>query len=103
MFSRIKKDVEEGVAKIRWFASLLSERLRIEITVFRLLYKSEELKKNRDELLKRIGEEVYELRGKDRNVYAQKEIAEAVNELERLDPEIRDTLEKASEISRITP
>ncbi len=103
MFSRIKKDVEEGVSKVRWFASLLSERLRIEINIFRLLYKSEELKKKKDELLKTIGEEVYELRGKDRNVYAQKEIAEALNELERLEPEIRDTVEKASEISRITP
>lgn len=100
MFSRIKKDLENALEKLRWFASLLSERIRIEITVFKLLYKSEELKKRRDELLRRIGREVYEHRGKNRNIYARSEVIEAVKELEKLDPEIKETVEKASEISK---
>jgi seryl-tRNA synthetase len=101
MFSRIKKDFESAVKKIKWFSSLLSERIRIEITVFKLLYKSEELKKRRDELMKKIGEEVYRMREKERNIYADKDIKEAIRELETLEPEIKETIEKASEINKI--
>lgn len=103
MFSRIIKDLENGINKLRWFSSLLSERVRIEVAVFKLLYKSEELKKQKDELLRRIGEEVYAMRGKDKNIYANRDIAEAIKELEGLGPEIQENLERASEISRIIP
>ncbi|BCB96891.1 hypothetical protein JZK55_18130 [Dissulfurispira thermophila] len=101
MFNRVKKDFDEAIEKIKWFASLLSERIRVEITVFKLLYKSEELKKRRDELMRKIGEEVYAMRGKDKNIYANKEVIVAIKELETLQPEIQETIEKASEISRI--
>ncbi len=101
MFSRIKKDFDEGIEKIKWFASLLSERLRIEITVFKLLYRSEELKKRRNELMKKIGEEVYAMRGKEKNIYANKEVMNTIKELESLEPEIKETVERASEISKI--
>ncbi|MEW5746563.1 MAG: hypothetical protein AB1805_14120 [Nitrospirota bacterium] len=102
MLSRIKKDFDEGVRKVRWFASLLSERLRIEIAIFKLLYKAEELKKRRDELLKQIGEEVYAMRGKDKNVYANAGVMSAVKELEQLEPEIQETIDRTAEISRLT-
>jgi hypothetical protein len=101
MFKRIKKDLEDGAGKVKWFASLLSERVRIELSVFRLLYETEELRKRRDGLLKHIGEEVYHLRGKEKNVYANKEIAEAIREMEELDPEIKESLDKVSEISKL--
>lgn len=101
MFARVKKDLDQGVEKLKWFSSLLSERVRIEITVFKLLYKAEEMKKQKDDLLKAIGEEVYEHRGQNRNVYARSEIIAAIKELEKLDPEIKENLEKASAISRI--
>lgn len=101
MFSRIKRDLENGIGKVRWFASLLSERVRIELTIFKLLYKSEELKKRRAELLRRIGEEVYRMRGKDKNVYANRDIMSAVKEMESLEPEIKETLDKASEVGKL--
>ena len=101
MFGKVKKDLESGVGKLKWFSSLLSERIRIEITIFKLLYKSEEMKKQRDELLRRIGEEVYVMRGKDKNVYADKEVIDAIREIESLEPELKDTLDRASDISRL--
>ncbi len=101
MLSRVKKDLDSGIEKLKWFSSLMSERVRIEITIFKLLYKSEEMKKQRDKLLRQIGEEVYEMRGKDKNVYANKEVAHAIKELEALEPEIKETAEKASEISKL--
>ncbi|MGD0282669.1 MAG: hypothetical protein ABSB95_09930 [Dissulfurispiraceae bacterium] len=101
MISRVKKDFENGLKKVKWFSALLSERVRIEITIFKLLYKSEELKKKRDDLLRKIGEEVYETRGKEKNVYSNKEVIAAIKSLESIEPEIRETLEKAAEVSKI--
>lgn len=102
MFGRLKRDIEAAIAKIQWFASLLSERMRIEFMVFKLLYKSEELKKQRQELFMSIGEAVYEMRGKDRNIYADTDIAEAIKSLEKLEPEIKETIDRAEEISKVT-
>ncbi len=102
MYTRIKNDLDEGVGKIKWFAGLLSERIRIELTVFRLLYKSEELKKKRDALLRTIGDEVYQMRNNEKGVYLNAEMAEAIKKVEALEPEIKETIERASEISRIT-
>ncbi|MBF0329258.1 MAG: hypothetical protein HQL10_08865 [Nitrospirae bacterium] len=101
MFAQVKKDLEQGVEKIKWFSSLLSDRVRIELEVFKLLYKSEEMKKQKEDLLKTIGEEVYEHRGQNRNIYARSEIITAIKKLEELEPEIKENLEKASAISRI--
>jgi seryl-tRNA synthetase len=102
MYARIKKDLDEGIGKIKWFASLLSERVRIELTVFRLLYKSEELKKKRDALLKQIGEEIYQMHKSDKAIQSSKGILDAINEIDVLEPQIKDAVDKASEISRIT-
>jgi|SRR5208283_2232530 len=101
MLSRVKKDFESGIKKVTWFAKLLSERVRIEVTIFKLLYKSEELQKKRDELLRQMGEEIYEMRDKGKNVYSNKEVLSAIKALESMEPEIRETLEKASELSKL--
>ncbi len=102
MYARIKKDLDEGLGKVKWFAGLLSERVRIELTVFRLLYKSEELKKKRDALLRKIGEEIYLMHKSDRSFQPSKEILDTINEIDALEPQIKETVDKASEISRMT-
>lgn len=101
MLGKVKEDFENGIKKVKWFSELLSERMRIEITIFKLLYKSEELKKKRDELLRRIGEEVYEMRGRDKNVYASEEVIGAIKSLEALAPEIKETLERVADIDKL--
>jgi seryl-tRNA synthetase len=100
MYSRIKNDLEDGIDKIRWFARLLSERVKIELAVFRLTYQSEELKKKRNTLLKSIGEEVYLMRKSEKGIHANREILDALREIESLDPKIKETDDKVSEISR---
>ncbi len=102
MYTSIKKDLDEGIGKIRWFASLLSERVRIELTVFKLLYKSEELKKKRASLLIKIGEEIYHMHKGNRDFQPSKEVMDAINEIDALEPQIKDAIDKASEISRMT-
>jgi len=102
MYARIKNDLDEGVGKIKWFARLLSERVRIELAVFRLTYASEELKKKRDGLLKQIGEEVCRMRKDEKGIHANKYITDALKEIDSLDPRIKETDEKVSDITRIT-
>jgi hypothetical protein len=102
MYARIKSDIEEGFGKIGWFANLLSERVRIEIAVFRLTCQSEEMKKKRNALLRSVGEEVYRMRQSDKGIHANRQILDALKQIEALEPEIKETDEKVSEISRIT-
>lgn len=101
MYTRIKQDLDAGLEKFRWFATLFSERVRIELSVFHLLYQTEEMKRRKNELLRQVGEEVYAMRGKDKNIYANADVAAALREIEQLEPEIQSTLDKASEISKI--
>ncbi|MDX9714725.1 MAG: hypothetical protein RBT37_04765 [Dissulfurispiraceae bacterium] len=100
MYQRLKKDIERAGEHIKWFASLLSERIRIEIAVFKLMYRSEEIKKRKEELLRVIGAEVYSSRESASDVYSNSEIRNAIIELESLDPQINEIAEKVQEISK---
>ncbi|MCE5311791.1 MAG: hypothetical protein LLF86_01415 [Nitrospiraceae bacterium] len=102
MYQRIKNDIEKALESVRWFASLLSERMRIEIALFKLMYRSEEIKKRKQELLNKIGAEVYAARGSEIDMYHNPEVRNAIAELETLDPQITELSEKAHEISKAT-
>jgi hypothetical protein len=61
------------------------------------------MKKKRDELLKTIGERIYELKGhSDRSLLKDRVIADALDELDKINSEIESTKKKASEISSTT-
>ncbi len=102
MWKRIKGNVDAGIEKVRWFSSLLNERLKIEISLFKLLYQSSEMEKKKEALMKTIGERVFELReGPEKQLLGDPAILEALNNLERLSAEIEEMRKKASEIGRI--
>ena len=102
MWKRVKGNLDSGIGKIRWFSSLLNERVKIEISLFKLLYQSTEMEKKRAELMKSIGEKVFELRNRqEKHMLRDPAILEAMNDLERLEAEIEDTRKKASEIGKI--
>jgi hypothetical protein len=102
MLKRLKNNFDGGVEKLNWFASMLSDRIKVELSVFKLLYRSEEMEKEKDALLKTIGQRVHEMKaGTDRNILKDSIIADAMQEIERLNTEIESTKKKASEISRI--
>lgn len=102
MYSRIKKDLDEGLNKVKWFARLLAERVRIELTVFRLLHQAEELKKKRNVLITKIGEEVYHISKTEKGIHPSAEILDAIKEIDALEPLIKEAVDKVSEISRMT-
>lgn len=100
MLKRIKDNFDRGVEKVKWFSSLASDRMKIEFSVIKLLYQSEQMEKKREDLIKTIGQRVYELREHtDRNILKDRIIAEALGEIEKINTEIESTRKKASEIS----
>ena len=102
MWKRIKENFDSGVDKVKWFSSLMNERVKIELSLFKLLYQTAEMEKKRAALMKAIGERVFELRdASERHVLRDPAIVEALRALERLDEEIEDMRRKASEIERI--
>jgi hypothetical protein len=89
MLKRLKDNFESGLEKLKWFSSLLSERVKVEISV-------------RDDLLKTIGRRIYELREhSDRQILKDASITEALGEIEKIDTEIESMKKKASEISKV--
>lgn len=100
MWKKSKENFERGIEKIKWFSILLSDRLKMEYSVMKLLYQSEQMQKKQDELMKTIGQRIYELKEhSDRNILKDRVIADALSELEKISSEIESTKKKASEIS----
>ena len=100
MIKRLKTNFDTGVEKIKWFSSILSDRLKIEFSLIKLLHQSDQLEKKRDELMKNIGRRVYELKEtSDRSILKDRVIMDAMNEIAKIDSDIESTKKKASEIS----
>ncbi|MBM4145690.1 MAG: hypothetical protein FJ240_05365 [Nitrospira sp.] len=100
MIKRLRTNFDTGVEKIKWFSSILSDRLKIEFSLIKLLYQSDQLEKKRDELMKSIGSRVCELKeSSERSILKDRFIMDAMDEIAKIDSEIESTKKKASEIS----
>ncbi len=103
MFRNVYENFGKGLEKIKWFATLFSERVHMEIAVFKLLYQSDEMAKKRDELIKTIGERAVEMKGQgEKNIFRDSVVAGAMEEIEKIDRNIDELKQKAGEISRVT-
>lgn len=102
MWKKLKENLDSGIEKVKWFSSLLNERMKIEISVFKLLHQSAEMKKKRVTLLVTIGERVFQLKnGPDKQFLRDPVILDAMKSVEELDAEIEDVRKKAAEIEKI--
>lgn len=101
MWKRIKSDFDAGVEKVKWFSTLLNERVKIEISLFKLFYKSSEMEKEKACLMKNIGERVYEMkRLSGKPPLKDESIAEIIKKAEVLDADIEGLRKKISDIDR---
>jgi hypothetical protein len=102
MLKRLKNNFDNGIEKIKWFSSLISDRVKIEYLIIKLIYQSEQMTKKRDELIKTIGQRVYDLKAySDKYILKDSVITEALSEIDKINKEIDLTKKKASDISRI--
>jgi len=102
MWKRVKNNFDSGIARVKWFSSILSERMKIEFSVIKLINDRDKKEKERAEKLKLIGERVFEVKEQqDKNVLKDNVIAGSISEIEKLDSEIEDINKKVSEISKV--
>lgn len=101
MLKRIKDSFDRGVERIKWFSALLSDRVKVEVSVIKLLYQSDQMEKRKEYVLRTIGRRVHELKDyPDRQILKDTIIADALAEIEQITSEIEQTRKKASEISK---
>ena len=99
---KIIEDFRKGIEQIRWFVTLFAERLQIEIAAFKLLYESDKMAKTREEMLRKIGERVVDLKGnEEKNILKDSVVAEAIREIEKLDKNMDDLKDRVSDIGRV--
>lgn len=102
MWKRIKENLDAGIERVKWFSSLLNERVKVEISLFKLLHQSAEMEERRTALMKTIGERVFELRHvPDKQLLRDPVILDALSNLERLDADMEDVRKKVSEIGKV--
>jgi len=101
MLKRIKDSFDSGLEKIKWFSSLLSDRVKVEVSVLKLMYQSDQMERRKNDLMKTIGRRVHELKEyPDRQILKDRIIDDALVEIEHIIREIELTKKKASEISK---
>ncbi len=99
---KLKESFDSGIERIKRLGSLLSERLKVEAAVIKLIRESDNLERKRASLVKEIGERVFDLRGRGGiDVYEDGIVKQTLGELEKLDAEITEIKKKASEISKV--
>jgi hypothetical protein len=98
MIETIKKDFLQGLKTFKFWASLLSERLKVELNVLKLIGEINRLVGKRDELLKMVGKEVYNSWGSLVEIQENEKIANSIRQIRELDTEIEDKRKKLAEL-----
>jgi hypothetical protein len=101
MLDRIKKNFNEGVQNIKWFATFIAERTKVETSIARLLYESKKLETEIDVLCSEIGKRVLELKEKgDKEVLKDFIVVQAMSEIKKIRDQIEDYNNKAHALSK---
>lgn len=102
MLKKINDNFKKGLDRLKWFSSLFSERIKVEIAVIKLLFQSDKMNRQKDEYLKIIGQRIVELKGHaEKNIFKDEVIMNALDEIGNLQKNIDELKQKASEISRV--
>jgi len=98
MIETIKKDFLQGLKTFKFWASLLSERVKVELNVLKLIGEINRLVLKRDELLKIVGKEVYNSWSSLLEIKENEKIANSVRQIRELETEIEDKRKKLAEL-----
>jgi len=102
MISKLSREISSAFEKLKWFVSLVVERIKIEMAIIKIIGKSEKYEKEKREILNRIGERVVDLsQRKNPSVLDDIDIKDALSQLEKLDKEINLLKKEAEDISTL--
>jgi hypothetical protein len=102
MLKRVAESFRSGIARIKWFSTVIAERLKIEVAVVGLLHRSDTVRRQREDLVRTIGERIWQLRtDEERNVFKDSVVREALGKIEALDREIEELNKQVQDVSRV--
>lgn len=101
MLDKVNSSFEQGLERIKWFSKTLSERLKVEIAMLKLMREAKELQGRRDSLMKTVGERVFEIRARDPRFLDDDQIRRTVSELDGVERELQDIKRRAADLGRI--
>ena len=102
MLRKFNTELSNSIERLKWFFTVLAERIKVEIAIIKILGKSERFEREKRDILASIGSRVSELRGTKRvNVFEDAYIRDALFKLERLEKEISVLKREAEEISSL--
>jgi len=102
MIDILSNNLKKAWQQIQGWATLISERVSTEFAAIRLIQDAKRIDGSIEEIYKRIGRRVFELKERqERNILKDEEIAEALAEIQRLLLEKETLLKRASEILEI--
>ncbi|MDA8088189.1 MAG: hypothetical protein M0Z75_16015 [Nitrospiraceae bacterium] len=100
MIEKLRENFNKGVEKLKWFAQLLDERLKVEITFFKFASKVEKLRKEKEELARAVGERVFEERQQLLIIARDENLKGMLKEMELVDEELSALVEQTSKIGK---
>ncbi len=98
MIETIKRDFFRGLKNLKFWASVFSERVKIEINALKLIAQISKLDEKKDALLKKIGKEIYDDWGTLTEINENEKFMNLVKQIKNLENEIEDKKTKLAEL-----
>lgn len=98
MLEIIKRDFMQGLKTFKFWATVISERIKIEINVLKLITEMNKLNIKKDELLKSIGKEIYDSLDRYLEIKENEKISSLIRQIREIETEIEDKRKKFSEL-----
>jgi hypothetical protein len=100
LWSELKDDFQSGMERLKWASTFISDRLKTDIVLFKLLNKITELEKSKTALYAEIGQKVHELnRLSPLDVCTHPGISKNLRSVSEIDSMIEELKKQASAVS----
>lgn len=98
----IKRDIVQALKTFNFWARTISERVKVEINVLRVLSEIQKLTEKRNEILKKLGQETYQSLRSSTNLQENEKILNFIRDLKEVEKEIEDRKKKLNDLGDIT-
>jgi seryl-tRNA synthetase len=98
----IKRDFLQGLKTFKFWAEVLSQRVKIELNVLKLISEINKLSLKRDLFLKSIGKEIYESWNENLNIKESENISSLIRQIREIEAQIEDRKKKLSELEDLS-
>ncbi|RJQ13323.1 MAG: hypothetical protein C4560_14645 [Nitrospiraceae bacterium] len=102
MIDRIRRSLNTGLDRVKWFATFLAERTKAETSIAKLLYQSSKLEDRIDDLYRDIGRRVMELNEKgEKSVLKDFVVQQALGEIKHMREASDEFRNQARDLSKL--